>query len=164
MGVITVEEVSKHNSEDDCWIIVDDNVYDVTKFLHEHPGGKRVLLKKAGSDATKEFHSLHAPEILERYNPLFLIGSLNANSVQNSSNSNSFGTDITYAEPYWYNEEMRSPYYKQSHKEFRQIVRNFTENEVAPNIDNWEKAYDYPREMHEIAYKYGGLCASIKHL
>jgi cytochrome b involved in lipid metabolism len=32
------EEVAQHKFEDDCWVIVDGEVYDVTKFLHEHPG------------------------------------------------------------------------------------------------------------------------------
>jgi len=160
---ITTEEVSKHNSENDCWIIVDGNVYDVTKFLHEHPGGKRILMGKAGQDATKEFHSLHAPEVLERYNPILQIGSLiNVASKKTVAKpqSNSFGTPIAYAEPYWYNGDMKSPYYNETHCEFRQLVRNFIETEVVPNFDEWEKNYDYPREMHEIAYKYGvfGAC------
>lgn len=29
------EEVAKHKSKDSLWIVVEDRVYDVTKFLHE---------------------------------------------------------------------------------------------------------------------------------
>ena len=152
---ISPEEVAKHNSEDDCWIIIDDGVYDVTKFLVEHPGGKRVLLKKAGQDATKEFHSLHAPEVLGKYNPFLKVGTTSAGPVSSSTGDN-FGTPIPYAEPYWYNADMKSPYYNQSHKEFRIVVRNFIESEVSPNLDAWENNMDYPRELHEIAYKAGG--------
>src|SRR5438874_152100 len=32
---------------------------DVTPFLSQHPGGKKVVLKLAGKDATKEFKKFH---------------------------------------------------------------------------------------------------------
>lgn len=38
MSSVSLEEVAKHNKESDCWIVVDNKVYDVTKFLSEHPG------------------------------------------------------------------------------------------------------------------------------
>ena len=46
--VFSMAEVAKHNSADSCWLVIDGEVYDVTSFLQEHPGGKRVLLKEGG--------------------------------------------------------------------------------------------------------------------
>ena len=37
----TADEVAQHNKESDCWVIVNDEVLDVTKFLPDHPGGKK---------------------------------------------------------------------------------------------------------------------------
>jgi len=34
-------------------------VLDVTGFLADHPGGEKVLLGKAGTDATKAFEAIH---------------------------------------------------------------------------------------------------------
>jgi cytochrome b involved in lipid metabolism len=50
-------DVSKHNTDQDCWVIVGEEVYDVTKFLPYHPGGKKAIMLYAGKDATEEFDS-----------------------------------------------------------------------------------------------------------
>ena len=37
--LVSVEEVKKHNSREDCWIVVDGKVWDITAFAPGHPGG-----------------------------------------------------------------------------------------------------------------------------
>ncbi|WWD01546.1 hypothetical protein V866_008491 [Kwoniella sp. B9012] len=63
--LISYDEVQKHRTKDDCWVIIDGNVYDVTDFLAQHPGGEGVILANAGKDATKIFKPLHPPDALE---------------------------------------------------------------------------------------------------
>ncbi|KAF2177609.1 mitochondrial cytochrome-like protein b2 [Zopfia rhizophila CBS 207.26] len=55
-------EVAKHNSKSSCWIVLDSQVYDITSFLAEHPGGAAILLKHGGADATTEFNKYHSPD------------------------------------------------------------------------------------------------------
>lgn len=52
--VFSASEVSKHNSEQDCWLIISGSVYDVTEFIATHPGGKEIL-RGCGQDATTLF-------------------------------------------------------------------------------------------------------------
>ncbi|KAH6687912.1 nitrate reductase [Plectosphaerella plurivora] len=58
----TREEVEKHDSEDDCWIVVGNKVYDATSVMAWHPGGKAPIMAHAGrmhQETTEEFESVH---------------------------------------------------------------------------------------------------------
>eukprot|EP00966_Prymnesium_polylepis_P061430 1425451-Prymnesium_polylepis.1 len=55
----TLEEVAAHKKKTDCWIVVDGKVFDMTSFLEEHPGGRRMPLKYAGKDATDTWMEIH---------------------------------------------------------------------------------------------------------
>lgn len=46
---ITLEECSKHTTEDSCWLVIHGKVYDVTKFLDEHPGGYDIIITNTGT-------------------------------------------------------------------------------------------------------------------
>jgi len=72
----TFDDVAKHNKEDDCWVVVNGEVLDVTKFLPDHPGGKKAILLFAGKDATEEFNMLHKPDVVEKYAPESIIGTI----------------------------------------------------------------------------------------
>ncbi|KAI8338328.1 cytochrome b5-like heme/steroid binding domain-containing protein, partial [Choanephora cucurbitarum] len=72
----TVEEVSKHNTQDDCWVIINGEVIDATQFLSEHPGGKQSILVYAGKDASKEFNRIHMPNVIFQYAPKSILGTI----------------------------------------------------------------------------------------
>jgi cytochrome b involved in lipid metabolism len=73
----TAKEVAKHNSAPNCWLIISGAVYDVTKFLSQHPGGEAKILPYCGKEATKAFeaqdkssgggHTLTAQQMLQSY-------------------------------------------------------------------------------------------------
>ena len=75
-GAWTAAEVAKHNKKDDCWVIIDGKVLDVTAFLPDHPGGEKAILLYAGRDATEEFNMLHDAKVIPRYAPEAVIGAL----------------------------------------------------------------------------------------
>lgn len=52
---LTTTEIAKHSSEADCWIIVNNGVYNVTNYLLQHPGGKNEIIPYCGKDATQGF-------------------------------------------------------------------------------------------------------------
>lgn len=58
----TRQEIEKHNNENDCWLVIDNKVYDATSVLAWHPGGKAAVLGHAGkvhADTSNEFESIH---------------------------------------------------------------------------------------------------------
>lgn len=69
--IITKEELSSHKDAKSIWIAIHDKVYDITKFLEEHPGGEEVLLEQGGKDGTDQFedvgHSTDARDLLTQY-------------------------------------------------------------------------------------------------
>jgi cytochrome b involved in lipid metabolism len=61
-------------------IVIDNNIYDVTEFREEHPGGEEILDEYMYKDVTNEFknigHSNYALKLLAKY----LIGPLDLDS------------------------------------------------------------------------------------
>ncbi|ROI79375.1 Cytochrome b5 [Anabarilius grahami] len=71
-----LSEVEERTSFKSTWIIIHNKVYDVTKFLEEHPGGEEVLREQAGGDATESFEDVgHSTDAREMASSM-LIGEL----------------------------------------------------------------------------------------
>jgi cytochrome b involved in lipid metabolism len=78
-------ELSQHNSEDDCWLLISGRVYEVTEFIASHPG-KKAILQGCGQEASALFstrpmgsgtdHSDKAKSTLKNY----YIGNLKSNT------------------------------------------------------------------------------------
>ncbi|KAH7838786.1 hypothetical protein Vadar_031184 [Vaccinium darrowii] len=95
--VFTLAEVAEHNTPKDCWLVISDKVYNVTKFLEDHPGGDDVLLSATGKDATDDFedvgHSTSARAMMDE----FYVGDIDSSTIP---------TKTTYTPP-------KQPHYNQ---------------------------------------------------
>ena len=67
----TRAKMAGHTSREDIWMSISGKVYDVSKYLDDHPGGEEVLFDRAGKDATEDFedvgHSNQARATLKKY-------------------------------------------------------------------------------------------------
>lgn len=74
--IFTLDEVAKHKSKDDLYVVIEGDVYDLTKFQTEHPGGQKILSRVGGKDATTQFWKYHNQGVLNKYKPKLQVGSL----------------------------------------------------------------------------------------
>merc|ERR1712170_334610 len=77
-GGYSTDEVAKHTTKADCWVVVAGQVLNVTDFLSEHPGGELAILTFGGKDATEEFNMIHPPDVIPKYAPYAPIGAFGA--------------------------------------------------------------------------------------
>lgn len=71
----TRKDVSLHNKRNDLWVIINENVYDLTKFQKIHPGGSKLLSIYAGQDASEVFNAFHKEfDKVNKYSKLYHIG------------------------------------------------------------------------------------------
>lgn len=75
---VTLAEVARHATPGDCWMAVDDVVYDFTAYLPQHPADPGLMTAWCGKEATEAYrtkakgpkgrpHSSHADQLLPKY-------------------------------------------------------------------------------------------------
>eukprot|EP00405_Crypthecodinium_cohnii_P012567 CAMPEP_0206442572 /NCGR_PEP_ID=MMETSP0324_2-20121206/13895_1 /ASSEMBLY_ACC=CAM_ASM_000836 /TAXON_ID=2866 /ORGANISM="Crypthecodinium cohnii, Strain Seligo" /LENGTH=519 /DNA_ID=CAMNT_0053910427 /DNA_START=77 /DNA_END=1636 /DNA_ORIENTATION=+ len=125
MKTFTREEVAKHNSDKDCWMIIDGDVYDVSTFAKFHPGGKQTLLEFGGKDVTDDFWGLHRHEVLDKYKRLKKGRVEGAPKPRPTAQEESAKlSQVPYAEPAVL-QGLSMPFIKDSHVNLRKAVRAF---------------------------------------
>jgi alkylation response protein AidB-like acyl-CoA dehydrogenase/predicted heme/steroid binding protein len=181
---LSKEDVASHNKPaESLYVIIDDDVYDLTQFQEEHPGGKKILQRMAGKDASKSFWKYHNESILKKYQRL-RIGSLNTKpepaapqpaAPQPAASADAepeeyealeqYGDLVPYADPSWY-QTYHSVHYNQSHADLRHEVRTFVDEFIAPYVDEWEEARVIPPEIYKLMGDRGylaGIMGSDKY-
>jgi cytochrome b involved in lipid metabolism len=56
---IASTEVAAHNSRETCWSTINGNVYDLTSWIPEHPGGEQAILQLCGTDGSAKYNGKH---------------------------------------------------------------------------------------------------------
>ncbi|KAG2189419.1 hypothetical protein INT44_004561 [Umbelopsis vinacea] len=118
----TREEVKKHNTPEDCWIIIDSEVFNMTTFADLHPGGAGVIMDLAGKDATEEFYGLHRQEVLFKYAPKLKIGTIANEKPVIEMYTPGTISKVPYGEASAW-QGHKSPYFTESHIKFRSAIR-----------------------------------------
>lgn len=207
-GTYSKSDVASHKTADNLWIIVDDDVYDLTNFQEEHPGGKKILQRVAGKDASKQFWKYHNEGILKKYQKQLQVGSLDSKpkaaapptppatpppaekkdviapsaepgvvaiqpgpaAKKMAESLDAFGEMIPGGDPNWY-QSYHSPYFNQSHADLRAEVRKWVDDEILPNVTEWDEARKVPDSIYKAMGTRGYLAgllgmeySKIKHL
>ncbi|KAI9147690.1 acyl- dehydrogenase [Paramyrothecium foliicola] len=184
----TTGDVASHNKPGDLYIIVDGDVYDLTKFQDDHPGGKKILQRVAGKDASKQFWKYHNEGILKKYKSQLQVGSLDTKpkeepkpepapapakkaaakpAPQATSHSEEpaeplepYGDLVPFADPSWY-QSYHTPYYNETHAALRAEIREWVESDIEPYVTEWDEAKRVPEEIYKEMGRRGYLAGLL---
>ncbi|KAG4429707.1 hypothetical protein IFR05_014804 [Cadophora sp. M221] len=183
----TTADVAAHNKPNDLYIVVDEDVYDLTTFQNEHPGGKKILTRVAGKDASKQFWKYHNEGILKKYKAKLQVGSLDTKApepapVQEEKKVEvakpqaesgavvpvpaSEVVELEPLEPFGdlipfadpsWYQGFYSPYFNETHAALREEIREWVSTEIEPNVGEWDEAKKVPEEIYKAMGKRGYL-------
>lgn len=78
---------------------MDDGVYDVSSFLDEHPGGKKILQRVLGKDASKQFWKYHNEKVMQKYAARLKIGSIGSTASPETASAKPSAQTTAYSPP-----------------------------------------------------------------
>ena len=163
---VSAAELERHTDADSLWVAIRGVVYDVTRFARLHPGGAHVLRQSAGKDATAAFELFHNSSILRKFGPKLAVGRLADYEDPAESRMqlpDAFGDLVPYADPAWY-QRFNSPFYSDSHRQWRQYVRGFLEAEIFPTLPDWRESERPPPGVTLALGRAGLLAARLSHV
>jgi len=143
--IITKTELEKHNQEGNGWVVINGDVYDMSKFYTLHPGGEEVLREYYGKDATDAFYGLHRQENLDKYMPRLLIGRMDGAGAPVHMETAADISAVPFAEtPYFRGET--SPVWKPGHIEFRKVIRKWVQENLRDEAERCELSGETPSD------------------
>ncbi|KAF8638571.1 hypothetical protein AX17_002113 [Amanita inopinata Kibby_2008] len=81
--IVSIEELRANKTKDKLYLLIHGKVYNVTKFLDEHPGGDEVLLAEGGQDATEAFEDVGHSDEARALLPGMYVGDIDPGSGAN---------------------------------------------------------------------------------
>ncbi|KAG6830500.1 hypothetical protein H0H92_000341 [Tricholoma furcatifolium] len=79
---VSIDELRAHKTKESFYILIHGKVYDVTKFIDEHPGGDEVILAEGGQDATEAFEDVGHSDEARALLPDMLVGDFEGGDVK----------------------------------------------------------------------------------
>ncbi|CAE7556032.1 Trub1, partial [Symbiodinium necroappetens] len=75
-------------------------------------------------------------------------------------NTEVYGEGHPFGDPSWY-QAYNTPYYNDSHKQFRKLMREYVDEHIMSNVHDWDEKGVIPKEMYLEAGKQGTLALCI---
>ncbi|KAI7882476.1 acyl-CoA dehydrogenase NM domain-like protein [Lichtheimia hyalospora FSU 10163] len=157
--VYTREQVRRHATENDMWIIIDTSIYDMSDFIDLHPGGAFPTLEYAGEDATDAFYGLHRQEVLLKY-ARYKIGTIVNETPRIPVRQHGAISTVPYGEISAFM-GYKSPYYNETHFRYQAALRKICD-ELREEAQACDSAGDRPSD--EFAKKLGSYHLLAAHL
>ena len=64
-GTITAAAIAMRADGTSCWSSINGNVYDLTSWIPQHPGGPETILQLCGTDGSEKFNRQHGGQALQ---------------------------------------------------------------------------------------------------